>query len=201
MSEDDIIWDYTQVPTRVWRWYFTQEEDHWMEVHIKPSGLEYLGTDWSVQSGGGYFGGFQTFDEFFRDDPIQKMPKNIAAELRRHLEAHRVPGGAKLRLLHLNSLGGLVLQGAYVHIDDKPITISIDESLAQKWEVVFFDGSLGIGDHQLSFVLVFKSKQEGGEKLWKVHGEFAFSIESGTKTMRLETVRGEDGSIRVHCHQ
>ncbi|MFX1475307.1 MAG: hypothetical protein ACFFCO_07520 [Promethearchaeota archaeon] len=201
MNEKDTLWDYSQVPSRVWKWYLSPDGDHWMEVHIKPSGLTYIGTDWTVQSGGGYFGGFQTFDEFLRDGPIQKMPNHIAAELREHLEAHRVPGGATLRVLHLTRVDDLVLQGAYIHLDDNPITVSIDETLAQKREVVFFDGSIGIGDHQLSFVLVFKSKQQGSDALWKVHGEFSFAITPGTKTLLLETIRDEDGSIRVHYLQ
>ncbi len=200
MNEEDIIWDYSQVPQKVWKWYFNAEEDHWMEVHIKPSGLSYVGTDWSVQSGGGYFGGFQTFDEFFHDGPIQNMPEDIATELRRHLETHRVPGGAKLRLLHRTSVDDLVLERAFVHLDDKPITISIDEALAQKQEVVFFDGSIGIGDHHLGFVLIFKSKRTEDGKRWKVRDEFTFSITSGKNTVQLETIREEDGSIRVHYH-
>jgi hypothetical protein len=199
MNEGSIIWDYSKVPPRVWRWYFTSEEDHWMEVQIESSGLLYVGTDWSVQSGGGYFGGFQTFDEFFWDGPIQKMPEYIAVELREHLETHRVPGGAKLQLLHLNNVDGLVLQGAYVHLDDKPITVSIDMLLAQKQKIIFFDGAIGIGVHKISFMLVFKQRRD--EKLLKVHGELSFSIAPGTTILQLETTRDEDGHIQVRFHQ
>ncbi len=201
MSEDEIIWDYSQVPPLELKWYFTQEKDHWMEVHIKHSGLTYVGTDWSVQSGGGYFGGFQTFEEFFSNGPIQKMPEQIAAGLRKHLLTYRVPGGAKLRLLHLNKVDGLVLQGAYVHLDDKPITVSIDETLAQKQELLIFDGSIGLGKHQFSLLLVFRSKLEGGDKIWKAHGEFTFEIESGMHTIRLETTLERDGSIQIRRNQ
>jgi hypothetical protein len=202
MSKDNTIWDYSQVPPRVWKWYFDQEDgDNWMEVHITPSGLTYIGTDWTVQSGGEYFGGFQTFDEFFRDGPIQKMPEHIAAELRKHLLAHRMGDGATLRLLLVGQVDGLVLQGVYVHLDDTPLTISIDETLAKKPEFLIFDGSIGVGGHKVSWVLVYRTKQEGEDQVLKVQGEVAFGIQPGEQTILLKTVLEKDGNIRIHFCQ
>ena len=56
--KEDTIWDYSKIPKKKWQWDFV--EDHWMDVVIGESGLEYIGTDWTCQSGGGYMGGFQT---------------------------------------------------------------------------------------------------------------------------------------------
>jgi hypothetical protein len=62
MSE---LYDYSDVPKFTRRWYLTEKEDHWIDVVVKDSGLSFIGTDWSSQSGGGYMAGFQSFDEFF----------------------------------------------------------------------------------------------------------------------------------------
>ena len=50
-------------------WYWVLEEDsygpvHWIDCTIGKTGLSYYGTDYTHQSGGGYTGGFQTFNEF-----------------------------------------------------------------------------------------------------------------------------------------
>ena len=171
-----------------------------MEAHIKSSGITYIGTDWTCQSGGGYFGGFQTFDEFLCDGPIQKMPEHVAAEIRSYLETHRVPGGAKLLLLHLNSLDGFVLQGVYVHLDDKPLIVSTDEILAHKQEVTLFEGSIGIGDHHISLLLVFRPKA-GNKVVQKVPGEFTLIVKPGEQRVRLVTLLEKDGTIKMICQQ
>jgi hypothetical protein len=191
------LWDYSKVPAKMWKWYLYGRDDHWMELEIEPLGLRYIGTDWSCQSGGGYFGGFQTFDEFFRDGPINDMPENIAIELKDHLETHRVPGGSKLLLYHLNTITDLILWRTYVQLDDKPLRISVDDDSLTEREVIFFDGSIETGKHEVSFLLVFKSKKEDDPLQWRVKGGFDFSITSGTKKVQLKTYRDMDGRIML----
>jgi hypothetical protein len=190
-------WDYSKVPLKTWKWYLYGRDDHWIELEIEPSGLRYIGTDWSCQSGGVYFGGFQTFDEFFRDGPINDMPETIAIELKNHLETHRVPGGSKLLLYHLNTVTDLILWRAYVQLDDKPLRISVDDDALAEREVIFFDGAIETGKHEVSFLLVFKSKKEEDSTQWRVKGEFDISITSGTKKVQLKTFRGTDGRIML----
>jgi hypothetical protein len=165
-----------------------------MDLEIESSGLRYIGTDWSCQSGGAYFGGFQTFDEFLRDGPINDMPEEIATELRNHLETNRMSGGSKLLLSHLNTVADLVLWRAFVHLDDNPIRISADDSQTER-EVIFFDGFIETGNHEVSFVLIFKSKKEDEDSQWSVKGEFAFSVTSSTKTVQLKTFQSQNGKI------
>jgi hypothetical protein len=171
-----------------------------MDLEIESSGLRYIGTDWSCQSGGGYFGGFQTFDEIFRDGPINDMPEEIATELRNHLETHRVPGGSKLLLSHLNTVKDLVLWRAFVHLDDNPNRISADDSLTER-EVIFFDGSIETGKHEVSFVLIFKSKKEDENAQWSVKGEFDFSVTSSTKSVQLKTFRDMEDRIMMRYEE
>ncbi len=162
--------------------------------------MRYIGTDWSHQAGGGYFAGFQTFNEFFRDGPINDMPEEIATELRNHLETNRVPGGSRLLLSHLNTMTDLLLWRAFVHLDDNPIRISADDSLAKR-EVIFFDGPILPGKHEIGFVLIFKSKKEDENNQWSVKGEFDFSVTSDTKKAQLKTFRDTDGRIMTLLHE
>ncbi|MGY5872220.1 MAG: hypothetical protein RTV72_08255 [Candidatus Thorarchaeota archaeon] len=43
--KEEKIWDYSKVPERKWQWFFV--EDHWMEVILGESDLEYVGTDYT----------------------------------------------------------------------------------------------------------------------------------------------------------
>jgi len=183
------------VPPRTWTWDLDDRDDHWIDLEIDPSGLKYIGTDWSHQAGGGYFAGFQTFNEFFRDGPINDMPEEIATELRIHLETNRVPGGSKLLLSHLNTVTDLILWRAYVHLDDKPLRISVDDDSLTEREVVFFDGAIETGEHEISFLLVFKSKREDELSQWRLKGEIKFSVTSGMNNVQLKTFRDTEDRI------
>ena len=68
-------------------------------------------------------GGFQTFDEFLKDGPIQEMPKKIAKEIREYIREHRVEGGSTLKLVYTHDLDGFHLTGVFVNLDDVPIHI------------------------------------------------------------------------------
>ena len=81
-----------------------------MEVDIGESGLEYSGTDWTCQSGGGYMGGFQTFDEFLNGRAIQKMPRKISKEVREHIKKYRTEGGSTLKLIYIHDLEGTFIE-------------------------------------------------------------------------------------------
>ena len=190
------------MPQKTWNWYLYGRDDHWMDLEIEPStGLRYIGTDWSSQSGGAYFGGFQTFDEFFRDGPINNMPEKIAIELRNHLEIHRVPGGSKLILSHLNTVTDLILWRAFVHLDDKPLRIIVDDDSLAEREVIFFEGAIETGKHEISFLLVFKSKKEDEPSQWRVKGEFDFSVASGMNKVQLTTIRDTEDRIMLHYEE
>ncbi len=168
-----------------------------MELEIESSGLRYIGTDWSCQSGGAYFGGFQTFDEFFRNGPINDMPEEIATELRNHLKTNRMPGGSRLLLSHLNTVTDLFMWRAYVHLDDKPLRISVDDDSLAEREIVFFDGAIDTGEHEISFLLVFKSKKEDEPSQWRVKGEFNFLVKLGMNKVQLKTFRDTEDRIML----
>ena len=110
--KDDTIWDYSAVPKQEWKWYFN--EDHWMDLVVDHTGMQYVGTDWTCQSGGGYFGGFQTFDEFLNNGPIQKMPKKLASEVREYILSHRKSGGSSLNLEYVLEVSGWEISGVYI---------------------------------------------------------------------------------------
>jgi hypothetical protein len=183
------------MPKKTWKWYLYGSDDHWMDLEIESSGLRYIGTDWSSQSGGAYFGGFQSFDEFLRDGPINNMPEKIANELRNHLETNRVSGGSRLLLSHLNTVADLILSRAYVHLDDKPLRISVDDDSLAEQEVVFFDGAIETGEHEISFLLIFKSKKEDELSQWRLKGEIEFFVISGMNKVQLKTFRDTEDRI------
>jgi hypothetical protein len=172
-----------------------------MDLEIESSGLRYIGTDWSSQSGGAYFGGFQTFDDFFRDGPINEMPEEIASELRNHLETNRVPGGSRLLLSHLNTVADIILWRAYVHLDDKPLRISVDDDSLAEREVVFFKGAIETGEHEISFLLIFKSTKNDEHSQWRLKGEFEFLVTSGSNKVQLKTFRDTEDRIMLRYEE
>ena len=62
-------------------WSWELGPNHWMAVTLRVGGLRYIGSDWSIQSGGDYSGGFQSFAEFDRAVGLQAMRESIAAEI------------------------------------------------------------------------------------------------------------------------
>lgn len=185
---DESGWDYSQIPERKWTWFF--EENHWMELVVSPSGMNYYGTDWTCQSGGGYFGGFQTFEDFFVKGSIQKMPRKIAKEVREYLKEHRSKGGATLRLVYAHEIEGFQLSGVFVHLDGSPIHIK--EVKAQE-EMLLYDGSITLGDHCFSFVFILRS----ADAMKKVNGEIQIQIQVGENHAVLKTIEDDKGNLRT----
>ena len=110
-----------------------------MSVIIGESGLEYVGTDWTCQSGGGYKGGFQTFDKFLENGPIQKMPRKIAKEVRKYIDMHRVEGSSPLNLVCVQDLDGFQLTEVFVRLNDSPNHIKRDR---KKGKITIYIGSI-----------------------------------------------------------
>jgi len=154
------LFDYSGIPEFEEKWYLTEKEDHWIELELDESGLTYKGCDWSIQSGGYYMAGFQTFDEFFKNGPINKMPKEIVTKVRMHLEVHRRTGGAGLLLKHINELDDLVLWRAFINLDEKTIKITTIEQMGATPEMTFYDGAILPGEHTISFILIFKEREK-----------------------------------------
>jgi hypothetical protein len=184
--KDKILWDYSKIPKQKWQWFFV--EDHWMDVIIGESGLEYVGTDYTCQSGGGYMGGFQTFDEFLNIGPIQKMPRKIAKEVREHIKKHRVEGGSTLKLVYSHEIDGFHLTEAFVHLDDVPIHI---KRVRKKGKMTIFNGSIKPGKHEFSFVFVLRSESD----MKKIDGRITIKIQEGTNSEVLKTTQNDKGKI------
>ncbi len=184
---DETVWDYSGIPERKWQWTFV--EDHWMDLVVDESGLTYIGTDWTCQSGGGYFGGFQTFEEFFKK-PIQKMPKKIAKEVKEYLEEHRKEGGSRLRLIYVHEVEGFLLTGVFVHIDDNPIHV---KTVKKNGDMLIYDGSITAGTHEVSFVFVLNS--EDSQK--KITGEVKIKVQDGCNHAVLKTTEDEKGKLQT----
>jgi hypothetical protein len=184
--KEETIWDYSKIPERKWKWFFV--EDHWMEVVIGESGLEYIGTDWTCQSGGGYMGGFQTFDEFLNKRPIQKMPVKIAKEVREYIEKYRVEGGLTLKLIYVHEIDGFQLSEVYVNLDDTPIHI---KRVQKKGRMTIYNGSIKTGKHEFSFVFVLRSEND----MKKIDGKVSIKVKEGANSVILKTIKSDKGKI------
>ena len=185
--KDSIQWDYSKVPKRKWQWFFV--EDHWMDLEIDETGLTYYGTDWTCQSGGGYFGGFQSFEEFFKKGPIQEMPREIAKEVQDFLKAHRKEGRGSTLLLHYaHGFEGFMLTGVFVHLDGSPIHV---EEVRETGKILLYEGSIRPGEHKISFVFVLRSD----ESQKKVEGEVLINIQPGMNRALLKTREDASGNL------
>ena len=178
----DTLWDYSDIPERKWRWHF--EKYHWMDVEIDMSGLTYYGEDVDCQSGGGYFGGFQTFDQFFKDGPIQEMPQEVTKEVMDFLMEHRTEGGSHLRLYYTHELEGYHLRGVYVHLDDKPIQVKLVKA---ENKFLIYNGSISVGSHQFSFLFVLRSESDQR----KADDEVTIKIQPGKNEAYLKTTMNQ----------
>ncbi len=181
-----LIWDYSQIPERRWKWFFV--EDHWMEVVLGESGLEYIGTDWTCQSGGGYSGGFQTYDGFLNRHPLQKMPRKITKEVRDYIKEHRVEGGSTLQFYYVHEIDGLQLSEVFVNLDDKPILI---KKVQKKGKMTIYNGSIKTGIHQFSFVFVLRSDSA----MKKIDGKVSVKVQEGANSVVLKTTKNDKGKI------
>lgn len=188
------MFNYSNIRKFSRKWYLNEEQSHWIDLEVDESGLTYIGTDWSIQSGGGYIAGFQTFEEFFKKGPLNDMPRKIVEDLEQYLIMHRRKGGTWLILNHINNLKDIVLWRTFIHLDDKPIKISSIEEMGTQQEIIFYDGYIPSGKHEISFILIFKDKDriEEEDPFWKVEGEFTFLIEEyKKKKIRIITSRDE----------
>jgi hypothetical protein len=187
-------WDYTAVPPHEWSWDIIV--NHWVKLVVGPNGLTYIGTDWNCQSGGDYFAGFQGFDEFLGEGapPHLKMPEATAEEVRQHLVTHRTAGGAVLRLLHLNQTETLVPWRFFIHLDEEPIQMAVNLP-SDPSELLLFEGALPVGEHTISFTLIFRlPTEESGGRQTSTRGEQRFTMQAGQRTtLRLATRRDETG--------
>ena len=151
------IWDYSLIPPKQWTWHFT--ENHWMDLYIDPAGLKYFGTTWDCQSGGGYTGGFQTFDQFIAEGPIQNMPDEMSKEVTNYLLENRKEGGSSLTLA-LKLAKPFVLKEAYIQLNSTPIIIkhfspNLDpESNIDQKDFTFYEGSIITGQHLIEYLFV-----------------------------------------------
>lgn len=186
--EDATNWDYSKIPERKWTWHF--EEDHWMDCVVNSVGVNYYGTDWTCQSGGGYFGGFQTYEEFLSEKPLQQMPVGIAKEIREHLEEYRKQGGSTLRLVHIYNIEGFLLRGVSVELDENPIHI---KRVKKEGEMLLYNGSISSGEHRLGFHFVFRSRND--MKVTK--GNVTIKIQEGTNQAVLSTTVDKKGNLRT----
>ncbi|TXT53761.1 MAG: hypothetical protein BAJATHORv1_120056 [Candidatus Thorarchaeota archaeon] len=191
MMNADESWDYSQIPKREWKWHF--EPHHWMELEVNPKGLRYIGTDWTVLSGGAYFGGFQTFDSFLKDGGIQEMPDDVFLEVKECIITHRRKGGATLELSFISEIENFRLWRIFVRLDEKPIRMEEISEYKNEQEMSLYKGSILSGDHKISFVILLKS----GDDQMKLSGGFEFPIEFGNYIIKLVAFRDEIGEIRV----
>ncbi|MHA2423516.1 MAG: hypothetical protein ACXAEF_01940 [Candidatus Thorarchaeota archaeon] len=183
-----VGWDYSEIPERKWTWNF--EEDHWMDCIVNSEGLTYYGTDWTCQSGGGYFGGFQTFEEFLTGRPLQKMPRKIVKEVKEYIVEYRKQGGATLQLVYVHDVDGFKLTGVFVHLDDRPIHV---KRVKAEGEMLIFDGSITQGEHSFSFMFVLNSKDD----MKKIDGEVKIKIKSGKNHAVLRTTEDDKGQVNT----
>jgi hypothetical protein len=182
----EVFWNYSGIPKKKWRWYF--EKYHWMTLELDESGLTYIGADMDCQSGGEYFGGFQTFDQLFEDGPIQEMPQEVTKEVMDFLKKHRKEGGAHLQLYYSYDLHGYHLKGVYIHLDDKPIQVKLVNA---ENRFLIYDGSISVGPHQFSFLFVLRS--ESDQK--KADDEVTIKVQPGKNKAVLITRMNQDGTI------
>ncbi|MDF1538093.1 MAG: hypothetical protein P1Q69_04240 [Candidatus Thorarchaeota archaeon] len=186
--KDEIGLDYSDVPERKWTWHF--EEDHWMDCVVNSVGVNYYGTDWTCQSGGGYFGGFQTFEEFLKKGAICNMPKKTYKEVSQYLKEHRKGGGSTLHFVYVHEIKGFHLSGVFVHLDDSPIHV---KEVKAKGKMTIFDGSITPGEHSFGFVFVLVSK----DNQKKISGEVQVTVKGGTNQAILKTIEDDNGNLQT----
>jgi hypothetical protein len=146
------------------RWTWELEPDHAIEVTVGDAGLSYYGEDWTCQSGGGYFAGFQSFADFRRDGPLKGMPAAIAAEV--------------LRVVDVAEGGG---HDFVIEVDgERPdeIHASLDgRTLLVRATATLFAGPLPAGDHRVEGVLLYPGSDARGRRRARVFDE-RFSVDA-----------------------
>jgi hypothetical protein len=148
-------WDYSKVPKLELKWFIV--EDHWIDLIVEGTDIKYIGTDWTIQSGGGYMAGFQTADQFLVEGPIEHnhMPDDVKNQLTTHLKKFRIPGGCSLKIIVKSSVSDAILKNAYVQIDGKDVHIPFAVPEKDHDNVTLFNGSVSEGSHKISMLLAF----------------------------------------------
>ena len=148
-------WDYSKVPKLELKWFI--EEEHWIDLIVESVDIRYIGTDWTVQSGGEYMAGFQTADQFLAEGPIKHnhMPDDVKTQLTTFLEKNRNIGGCVLKIILKSNISDAILKNAYVQIDGKDVYIPFAVPEIDNANVTLFNGSVSIGSHKISMLLAF----------------------------------------------
>jgi hypothetical protein len=123
------------------RWSWALGPGHFMDVSLSAAGLRYVGADWSIQTGGPYGAGFQSFVEFDRDGGHHAMPPQIGAEIRSRIAG--LPRGIPVCI----RLDGDPPTEAHYQIDD--------EEFVRMRPEILFDGALWEGAHRIKGLLLF----------------------------------------------
>ncbi|MBD3404860.1 MAG: hypothetical protein GF411_01840 [Candidatus Lokiarchaeota archaeon] len=187
----DRPWDYSQIPPAEWKWDF--EYGHWIDLRVTSEGLRYIGNNMTIQSGGAYFAGFQTFDEFFEAGPIQKMPEDVESEVKAYLKKHRTIGGATFHLVFLSEIQDFWLWRVYLHIDESPTKIEEIEKKPKEEQTSLYQGSISLGIHTIGFVLVVRSE----ERYLKYNGEFEITIKHGLNHGIIRLFQDNKGQNKI----
>ena len=105
-----VKWSYSKVPKMELKWDIV--EDHWIDLVVEGNDISYIGTDWTIQSGGGYMAGYQTADQFLKKGPIphNEMPDEIKTKVISHLEKYRIAGGSSLEIIHISEVEDGILK-------------------------------------------------------------------------------------------
>ncbi|MCP4438985.1 MAG: hypothetical protein GY810_08590 [Aureispira sp.] len=189
-------YNYSIIPPKGWFWDLSCEDDY-MTVELTKNGLQYIGTDWTSLSGGEYSGGFQTYEKFIEIGGIQRMPKDIQEEILSYIQKHRGTNGSSLRLVLDNQADNVVLQQAFVNMNDKPLLISNNLDIKTKEEQSIYEGSISKEEHQLSFLFVAKTPSG----MQKINGEFPI-IPEPNKTLSITLVLEEkNNNVSLNLQQ
>lgn len=155
----------------LWQWEIVP--GHSIEVTLSDAGLSYYGEDWTCQSGGGYFAGFQSFADFRRDGPLRGMPEATAADVGRAIEAAEGRGHAFVIVID-----GEVPEEIHASLDARTVMVRDTATL--------FDGSLPGGEHRVQGVLLYVGDDARGRRRARVF-DASFRVDAAGSLRITET--------------
>ena len=199
MDSPGTIWDYSQVPAHEWAWRIDEYEE--ITVRITSRGLVYQGDHgfW-----GGFSAGFQSFDAFFSEGPLNQMTESIEAELRAYLTAHRREGGAHLEVF-LIIPPELPIWRAFLGFNGPTINPTLAPPAGQERVWPIFSGPLEPGEQLLNWAIIFLlplMDAKSGEIRplhWIVYGKCRFTVVLGRQQVRLEVFRGAPDPVGMRA--